>query len=132
MKLMGDYMKVVLIILILLVLSSCTKNNVDPNEVIKSLVLAEKHLNNMGFITASSSESNKFIKFRIMVKDKITNEDAKKLIGEFIGTMESNIKDKELFKDTYYMIFDIKSEKDGNILFNGKRDKGNIDIWWQF
>jgi hypothetical protein len=129
---MGNYMKVVLIILLLIILSSCNKNNVDPNEVIKSLVLAEKHLNNKGFVTASSSESNKYIKFRIMVKDRITNEEAKKVIGEFIGTMESNIKDKELFKDTYYMTFDIKSEKDGNVLFNGKRDKGNIDIWWQF
>jgi hypothetical protein len=129
---MGDYMKVVLIILLLIILSSCNKNNVDPNEVIKSLVLAEKHLNNKGFVTASSSESNKYIKFRIMVKDRITNEEAKKVIGEFIGTMESNIKDKELFKNTYYMTFDIKSEKDGNVLFNGKRDKGNIDIWWQF
>jgi hypothetical protein len=129
---MGNYMKVILIILLLIILSSCNKNNVDPNEVIKSLVLAEKHLNNKGFVTASSSESNKYIKFRIMVKDRITNEEAKKVIGEFIGTMESNIKDKELFKDTYYMTFDIKSEKDGNVLFNGKRDKGNIDIWWQF
>jgi hypothetical protein len=41
---MGDYMKVVLIILLLIVLSSCNKNNVDPNEVktTKKPILADE------------------------------------------------------------------------------------------
>jgi hypothetical protein len=67
-----------------------------------------------------------------MVKDRITNENAKELAKEFINTLENQIKEKELFKKSYQITFDFKSEKDENILFNGKRDKKTKDIWWQF
>jgi hypothetical protein len=127
-----DNMKVFFIAILLIVLTSCTETKLNFDEIVKSLALAEKEFNNKGYITATASQQNEYVKFQIMVKDRTTNENAKELAEEFINTIENQIKDKELFKKSYLITFDFKSEKDGNILFNGKRDKGTKDIWWQF
>ena len=125
-------MRAFFITILLIVLTSCSENKLNFDDVVKSQVLAEKEFNNKGYITATASQQNENVKFRIMVKDSINNEKAKELAKEFINIMENQIKDKELFKKSYLITFDFKSEKDGNILFKGKRDKGTEDIWWQF
>lgn len=125
-------MRVFYIITLLIFLTSCDVNKLNFDEVVKSQIHAEEEFKRKGYITATSSEQNEYVKFRIMVKDRITNENAKELVEEFIKIMENQIEDKDLFNKSYQLTFDLKSEKDGNILFNGKRDKGTKDIWWQF
>ncbi|WP_438350664.1 hypothetical protein ACP8HI_08490 [Paenibacillus sp. FA6] len=125
-------MRILLICILTVVLTSCSYNDIDYDEVTKAELYAEKLMVKKGVTAVSSSQSNEYIKFRIMTKDTMNNEEAKKIVGEFIDSFESQIKNKEKFRKIYDITFDIKSEKNGNILFNGKRDKGKGELWWQF
>ncbi|WMT39686.1 hypothetical protein RE628_20110 [Paenibacillus sp. D2_2] len=125
-------MRIFMIIVLAIILTSCSQHEMSFDDVVKSQAHAKEAFKRKGYITATASKQNELVKFRIMVIDKITNDNARELAEEFINLMETQIKDKELFNKRYQITFDIKSEKDGNILFNGKRDKGTTDIWWQF
>ncbi|MFD2612708.1 hypothetical protein [Paenibacillus gansuensis] len=70
------------------------------------------------------------IKFRLMVKRPITNKQAKILASEFIEKTENGISDAELFRNYCTFEFDILSIE-GEVLYKGKRDKGEEQIWWQ-
>lgn len=52
---------------------------------------AENEFKNKGFTTATSSNQDEYVKFRIMIKDTISNENAKELVEGFIGTIENQI-----------------------------------------
>lgn len=125
-------MRVFLIVALCFLLSSCNERTLDFDDVVHSQVYTEEAFKLKGFVTATSSKQDDVVKFRIMVKDHVTKEDAKALVQDFIDTMETQIHDKELFIKSYRLTFDLKSEKDGEILFQGKRDKGTRDLWWQF
>jgi hypothetical protein len=119
-------------ILLFLFLVSCSeKSNVEFSELSDSLVNAEKVMrtNELVVTTASSSQLNE-VKFRIIVEDRITNEEAKELIYKFIETIEEKLSNPIKFKDTYNLFFDITS-KDG-VIYNGKREMGQYELWWQF
>ncbi|MNR38680.1 hypothetical protein D3C85_1568030 [compost metagenome] len=60
-----------------------------------------------------------------MVEDRITNEQAKELVFEFYNEIEKGISEIQLFRETYQIKFDIKSGKDGEILYSGQI-KGKI------
>ncbi|MNL08545.1 hypothetical protein D3C87_1292720 [compost metagenome] len=92
-------------------------------------------MNAMTLVTTTATSSNAgdgIINFRIMVEDRITNEQAKELVFEFYNEIEKGISEIQLFRETYQIKFDIKSGKDGEILYSGQRNKGEDQIWWQF
>ncbi|MFD1135985.1 hypothetical protein [Paenibacillus urinalis] len=124
------------IILFSLITAGCNNNNeIDFNELVDSLVKAEDSMDSKELVTTtvtSSSSSDGIINFRIMVEDRLTNEQAKKLVFDFYDEIERGIKDLNLFRKSYQINFDIKSEKDGEILYKGQRNKGEEQIWWQF
>jgi 8-oxo-dGTP pyrophosphatase MutT (NUDIX family) len=130
----GDFMRTLIIFCLIFFISSCSNRNddVDFNEIVKAQGYAEQKMREKGVVTATSSQSNDYVKFRLMTPDSLTNDEAKELVQEFITLLEEPIKSKDSFNQEYYLLFDIKSEKDGRILYNGKRDKGNTDLWWQF
>lgn len=125
-------MRIIVITALVIFLTSCSTHELNYDDVAESIGYAEQKFRSKGVVALTSSERNEQVKFRIMVKDKISNEKAKELVEEYINSIESRINDKELFNKSYLITFDIKSEKDGNILVNGKREKGTQDIWWQF
>jgi len=92
---------------------------------------AEKTMRDKGFITASSFQPDEYAKFRIMVGINTSKEEAKELVENFIRAFESRLMDNEKFYKTHEIIFDIKSDQDGKILFSGKKDQDQ-EIWWQF
>lgn len=127
---------IVLIILFSLVTAGCNKDKeIDFNQLVDSLVKAEKIMNNKELVTTtatSSSSSDGMINFRIMVEDRLTNEQAKELVFDFYDEIERGITDLNLFRKSYQINFDIKSEKDGEIIYKGQRNKDEEQIWWQF
>ncbi|OIA98737.1 hypothetical protein AK95_16390 [Paenibacillus sp. LC231] len=127
---------IVLIILFSLITAGCNNNNeIDFNQLVDSLVKAEKTMNSKELVTTtatSSSSSDGIINFRIMVEDRLTNEQAKELVFDFYDEIERGITDLNLFRKSYQINFDIKSEKDGEIIYKGQRNEGEEQIWWQF
>jgi len=57
------------------------------------------------------------INFRILVEDRLTNEQAKSLVFNFFDEIEQGISKKDFFRKIYQINFDIKPEKEGEILF---------------
>ncbi|MGG3280138.1 hypothetical protein [Paenibacillus solani] len=127
---------IVLIILFSLITAGCNNNNeIDFNQLVDSLVKAEKSMNSKELVittATSSSSSDGIINFRVMVEDRLTNEQAKELVFDFYDEIERGITDLNLFRKSYQINFDIKSEKDGEIVYKGQRNKGEEQIWWQF
>jgi hypothetical protein len=121
-----------ILIIIMLLLTACNAGHLDFNEIAQAQGYAEQKMKEKGIITATSSKSNDYVKFRIMSKDRLNNEDGRQLIDDFINLLEERIGDKDLFNRDYKLTFDIKSGIDGKILYKGKRDKGSKEIWWQF
>ncbi|OME77200.1 hypothetical protein BK120_27115 [Paenibacillus sp. FSL A5-0031] len=123
----------ILLLLLTLVLVGCNEAKPDFDNVSESLVNAERVMNDKDLvITTATSSQSKIINFRILIKDRINNEQAKGLVNDFFNEIDKNITDLELFKKTYSIKFDIKSQKDGQILYQGKREKEEDQIWWQF
>jgi hypothetical protein len=114
---------------LLFVSGGCNNSNSSLDDVGDALSHAEKTMRDKGLITASSFQPNEYAKFRIMAGNNTSKEEAKQLVEDFIRTFESRLIDKEKFYKTHEIIFDIKSDKDGKILFSGKKDQ---EIWWQF
>jgi hypothetical protein len=56
-------MRVFLLIILLIVLTSCSETKLNFDEIVKSLALAEKEFNNKGYITATTSQQNEYVKF---------------------------------------------------------------------
>ncbi|MFC5528062.1 hypothetical protein [Cohnella yongneupensis] len=125
-----------LIILVTLITTGCNKKDeIDFNQLVDSLGKAEKTMNSKELVTTTASSSNStdgIINFRIMVEDRLTNEQAKGLVFDFYNEIEKGISDINLFRQSYQINFDIKSEKDGEIIYKGQRNKGEEQIWWQF
>ncbi|AWP28087.1 hypothetical protein [Paenibacillus sp. Cedars] len=109
---------IVSIILFSLITVGCNNNNeIDFNQLVDSLVKAEKTMNSKELVTTtatSSSSSDGMINIRIMVDDRLTN--AKELVFDFFDEIERGITDLNLFRKSYQINFDIKSEKDGDII----------------
>ncbi|GAA0831204.1 hypothetical protein GCM10008915_10840 [Bifidobacterium pullorum subsp. gallinarum] len=114
---------IVSIILFSLITVGCNNNNeIDFNQLVDSLVKAEKTMNSKELVTTtatSSSSSDGMINIRIMVEDKVTNEQAKELVFDFFDEIERGITDLNLFRRSYQINFDIKSEKDGDLIYKG-------------
>jgi len=62
--------------------------------------------------------------------DDSTKENAKQWVEGFIRDFEGQLNNIDKFYKAHIIIFDIKSEKNGSILYSGKKDKEGI--WWQF
>lgn len=123
----------VLLILVSLTLVGCNESKPDFDELTKALVNAEKTMNEKDqVITTATSSQDDIINIRIMVEDRITNEQAKNLVNDFFNEIEKKIKDLDQFNKYFSIKFDIKSQKDGEILYQGKKDKNEEQIWWQF
>ncbi|WP_135556591.1 hypothetical protein [Paenibacillus cymbidii] len=107
--------------------------NADPSLSVVGDALghAEKTMRDKGFITASSFQPEEYAKFRIMAGNHTSKEEAKELVENFLRAFESRLEDIEKFYQTHEIIFDIKSDQDGEILFSGKKDHDQ-KIWWQF
>ncbi|WP_256762153.1 hypothetical protein [Cohnella sp. WQ 127256] len=118
-----------LIISLFLFSSGCNNSNTTIDDAGEALGYAEKVMRDKNITTASSYQPNGYAKFRIMADENTSKEEAKQLVEEFIQSFENQLTDKEKFYKTHEMIFDIKSSKDGKILYSGKKDK---EIWWQF
>ncbi|ULL14759.1 hypothetical protein DVH26_10040 [Paenibacillus sp. H1-7] len=87
-------------------------------------------MSDKGVITVSSFHPNEYARFRIMASNNTSKEEAKKLVEDFIRAFEGRVINKEKFYKTHEIMFDIKSDEDGRILFRGKKE--NQEIWWQF
>ena len=125
--------KTVLVITFCLVCIACSNNNNKYfDEVFDSLVSTENYMRDSGYVTASSIRANELVKFRIMADHNISRIEAKTLVEEFISHFENQLTELEKYYKDYELTFDLKSKEDGTILFNGKRARGEKDIWWQF
>lgn len=124
--------QIIVSIIIFLLLVGCNDRRLDFEEVSDAMGHAEKYMNDNELVTTSASSvlNNQFINFRLVVKDRITNEQAKLLIEELVNDIESNLSDTKIFRNKYDFKFDIKSEKDGEILYKGRLDQDQV--WWQF
>lgn len=111
-------MNKIVVIFLLLLLTSCTppSKSIDIHEISKAQGYVEKEMREKGITTVASAQLNEYIKFRIMDKDRITNEEAKQLIGDYITLLNGQMDDKAQFNKDYIILFDIKSERDGRIL----------------
>lgn len=118
-----------MIVSLLLVSAGCNNSNSTMDNVGDALVYAEKMMRNNDIITASSYHPNEYAKFRIMAGNNTSKDEAKQLVEDFIRSFENQLKDKGRFYKTHEIIFDIKSNEDGRILYSGKKDE---EIWWQF
>lgn len=127
---------VIVFILLFSLITGCNYNKeIDFDQLVDSLIKAEKTMNSEELVittATSSSSSDGMINFRILVEDRITNEEAKELVFDFYDEIERGITDLSLFRKSYQINFDIKSEKDGEIIYKGQRNKGEEQIWWQF
>lgn len=70
------------------------------------------------------------MKFRIMANNDSTKEKAEQWVEDFINDFEGQLNDIDKLYKTHIIIFDIKSNQDGSILYSGKKDKEGV--WWQF
>lgn len=126
-------MKQILLITLLffsLITSGCnSQNDYSADEIVDALVYAEKTFREEENVTASSF-NNEYAKFRIMADNDTTNELAEQLVKKFINNFESMLTDKDGFYLSHTIIFDIKSNEDGEILYKGKKDESNNEIWW--
>ena len=123
---------ILILIVFFTVLMGCNKQEHDLDDLGMSLVKAEQFMNKQDLIVATATSlNNNIVKFRIVVDERLSNEQAKELVTEFIETIEDGILNKQLFKETYQIFFDIISGQTG-VIFSGQRNKGEEDIWWQF
>ncbi|OPA80513.1 hypothetical protein BVG16_07240 [Paenibacillus selenitireducens] len=127
-------MRTIIILLFCAIITiGCNKQKIDFDEVTNSLNKAEKTMNSKDrIVRIEASPNNETINFRIMVEDRITNEQAKTLVSVFLNEIEKGIQNKDLLRKSYLIKFDIISQKDGAILYKGQRNKGVEEIWWQF
>lgn len=115
-----------------IITTGCTQPKIDVDELSAACVKAENTMNEKDLVITTATSSNiETINFRILVEDRLTNEQAKTLVTEFFEEIENGIQDKNLFRKSYLVKFDIKSQKDGEILYKGQRNKGDETIWWQ-
>jgi len=120
-----------LFVSMLCVTGGCKNADSSMSVVGDALGHAEKTMRNKGFITASSFQPDKYAKFRIMAGNDTSKEEAKELVENFIRAFESQLMDIGKFYQVHDVLFDIKSDQDGEILFSGKKDHDQ-EIWWQF
>jgi hypothetical protein len=109
----------------------CNNSKSSLKDVGDALGYAEKAMRDKGLITASSFQPDEFAKIRVMAGNDTSKEEAKQLVEDFVRAFESRLLDEEKFYKNHELLFDIKSDQDGRILFSGKKDH-NQEIWWQF
>jgi hypothetical protein len=81
---------------------------------------------------AGAFDGKENIKFRILVKGSLTNDQAKMLVIKFMEAISkhSKLHDNTKFWRKYNLNFDIASLIEGRILFNGTKFKDKEDIFW--
>jgi hypothetical protein len=119
----------------LLITVGCDNLNVKDGiseGVIKAQVIMEQDELVSSVAEAFNGKEN--IKFRIVVKGSLTNNQAKMLVIKFMEAISkhSKLQDNTKFWGKYNLNFDITSQKDGQILFNGTKFKDKDDIFWIF
>ncbi|MDK8189251.1 hypothetical protein QP794_04040 [Paenibacillus sp. UMB7766-LJ446] len=126
-------MRSILILLFCSIITiGCTKPKIDFDELASATAKAEKSMNDKDLVvTTATSSDKKTINIRILVEGRLTNEQAKYVVTEFINEIEKGIQETDLFRKSYLIKFDIMSQKDGEILYKGQRNKGEETIWWQ-
>jgi hypothetical protein len=129
----GDIMRTILILLFCFIITiGCTKPKIDFGELASATAKAENSMNDKDLVVTTATSSEKeTINIRILVEDRLTNEQAKYLVTEFINKIEKGIQETDLFRKSYLIKFDIMSQKDGEMLYKGQRNKGEETIWWQ-
>ncbi|REK76012.1 lipoprotein [Paenibacillus paeoniae] len=123
------------LIILLIILSGCSNPRSLPTNIGDALSHTKSVMRDQGLVTVGSYSPNEKVKFRIMVSRNITKEEAKRLAEDFIKEFENQLTNTDTDIDTFYkdhvVYFDLKSEVDGEILYEGKRESVE-EIWWKF
>ncbi|MCZ8514964.1 hypothetical protein O9H85_21575 [Paenibacillus filicis] len=105
-------------------------------DIIAAEVKAEKIMKTDESVRAiaSSFDGKDLIKFRIVVKKKIDNSEAKRLIGKLMNEIAiyANARNSVAFWTKFNINFDIIDENDGQVLYQGLNNKKDGGVYWIF